>query len=812
MLVSLRWLKDYVDFHLSPAELVDRLTMSGLEVESFHETGPAFSNVVAAKILSVKTHPNADKCFLCDVTTGDATYPIVCGASNINCGDMVPLAKLGATIPGGYTIKSSMIRGELSEGMLCSEQELGVGDDADGIMILSKDISPGRDLADILDLKDTVFDVGITPNRSDCLSIIGIAREVAAITGGTVRYPVIVVKENEEDTHRITSVDILDPDLCPRYSARIIRNVKIGSSPLWMRQRLEAVGLRAINNIVDITNFVMIELGQPLHAFDFRYLEEGRIVVRRSLDGERFTSLDEKERILRPDTLMICDGVKPVAIAGIMGGLNSEVKDDTETILLESAYFNPSSIRISAKWLGMNTDAAFRFGRGVDPEGVIRASDRAAQLMAEMAGGTIFRGCIDQYPMTVQTAKNIPLRVKRVKDILGTDINADDVVNILKSLEMDVCEEGEGKYSVTPPTYRVDMTREIDLIEEVARLYGYDRIPVTLPDVSVAPASGDGKLIFEERIRGLLKGSGYSEVITFSFITPESVDILGLNENDERRNLVRIRNPLTEDQSVMRSTLVYGLLETMKNNSRAGNINLSVFETGRIFIHRGDGELPVEKNKLAGLLTGSRCDDLCIGGGFKMDPVMIADFYDLKGCIENVLDGIRISDVQFRSGHEEPFLHPGKSCGIYAGDEFLGFIGEIHPHVLAKMDLKSTAVAFEMDMDVLAALFSGKIMYRALPKFPSITRDVAFLVKWEMEAEEMLRLAMSASKELLEKVSIFDVYCGKSIPQGMKSLGLRFSYRASDRTLTDDEVNDVHSAIVKEMVDITGAIIRGEES
>jgi phenylalanyl-tRNA synthetase beta chain len=805
MLVSLRWLKDYVDIRLSVAELADRLTMSGLEVEAVHETGPAFSHIVVAKILSVKSHPSAEKCFLCDVTTGDATYPVVCGADNIHSGDMVPLAKVGSTIPGGYTIKRSKIRGELSEGMLCSEQELGIGDDATGIMILSKDLSPGQDLADVLDLQDTVFDIGITPNRSDCLSIIGIAREIAAITGVKLRYPSDELRENGQDVHGFTSVEILDPDLCPRYSARIIRNVTIGSSPLWMRRRLESVGLRAINNIVDITNFVMMEWGQPLHAFDFRFLEEGRIVVRRSREGERFTSLDEKERILKSDTLMICDGVKPVAIAGIMGGMNSEVKEDTKTILLEAAYFNPSSIRRSAKWLGMNTDAAFRFGRGVDPEGVVRASNRAAQLMAELAGGNVCKGCIDQYPMAVQAAKDIPLRVKRVNDILGTDIKAAEIVNILKRIEMAVHEEGEGGYRVTPPTYRVDIAREIDLIEEVARLYGYDRVPVTLPDVSVMPTTGDRKVMLEDRLRGLLRGSGYSEMITYSFITPESVDILGLKENDERRSLVKIRNPLTEEQSVMRSTIVYGLLEMMKKNAHVGCFNLKVFEMGSIFIHRREGELPVEKHRIGGLLAGLRGDELWSAKD------MSGDFYDLKGCVENIFDDLRIPGVQFNSRHEEPFLHPGKSCGIYAGDQLLGFLGEIHPHVLDKMDFKNPVIVFEMDVDVLAACFSGKIVYNDPPKLPSVTRDVAFLVQPEVEAEEMLRFAWNASKELLEKVSVFDVYSGKGVPDGMKSLGLRFSYRASDRTLTDDEVNEVHSAIIKKMVDVTGAKIRGEE-
>ncbi len=806
MLVSLKWLKDYVDIDLSPVEIADRLTMCGLEVDAIQEKGPSFSGVVVAKILSVKPHPNAEKCFLCNVTTGNVTYPVVCGAVNISSGNVVPLAKVGATIPGGYIIKSSKIRGEVSEGMLCSEQELGIGDDAGGIMILSDDLSVGKDLADILDLKDTVFDIAITPNRSDCLSIIGIAREIAAITGTKLRYPPMTVNEYEGDIRGMTSIEILDSDLCPRYSARIIKNVKIAPSPLWMRQRLEAVGIRAINNVVDITNFVMMEWGQPLHAFDFRFLEKGRIVVRRSREGELFTSLDEKERTLKPDTLMICDGVKPVAIAGIMGGMNSEVKEDTETIFLESAYFNPSSIRKSSKYLGMNTDAAFRFGRGVDPEGAVRASNRAAQLMTELTEGVVYGACLDQCDATIQTTADIPLRTKRVNDILGTDIEDDEIVSILKRIEMDVHLNEKGNYRVTPPTYRVDITREIDLVEEVARLYGYDRIPVTLPDISVMTSVEDCKSVLEDKIRGVLKGAGYSEIITYSFISPESVTALGLKDDDERRNLVKISNPMTEEQAVMRPTLICGLLETVKKNVYAGCFNLRLFEMGRTFIHKEEGALPIERNSLGGLITGIRNDDI-------WSPKEASGyFYDLKGCIENIFDALKMSDIRFVSRHEESLLHPGKSCLIYAGDKMLGFLGEIHPDILLKMDLRNPSVVFEMNMDILAACHSGKINYHDLPKFPSVTRDVAFLIPQRREAEEMLYLARSANKELLEKVIIFDVYSGEGVPSGMKSLGLRFSYRATDRTLTDDEVNDIHGAIVKKMVDVTGAKIRGEKS
>ncbi|MBN2538998.1 MAG: phenylalanine--tRNA ligase subunit beta, partial [Deltaproteobacteria bacterium] len=402
MLVSLKWLRDYIDVELTPEEIAGKLTMAGLEVDSINRISPDFSNVVVAQILSVKPHPNADKLSLCDVSTGKQIFPVVCGAKNISAGDIVPFAKVGATIPGGYTIKSSRLRGELSEGMLCSEEELGIGEDTSGIMMLPDTLTLGENLAVALDLEDVALEISITPNRPDCLSMIGIAREIAAMTRGVVRSPVIEFEEKGEDIDELTSVTILDADLCPRYTARLIQDVEIRPSPAWMRMRLEAVGLRAINNVVDVTNFVMLEFGQPLHAFNFRSLKEGRIVVRGADESEQFVSLDGKTRTLSADTLMICDSAGPVAVAGIMGGLDSEVEDDTKEVLLESAYFNPSSIRKSSRALGMGTDAAFRFERGIDPDGVVRALDRAAQLIADLSGGSICRGYIDEYPRKIE--------------------------------------------------------------------------------------------------------------------------------------------------------------------------------------------------------------------------------------------------------------------------------------------------------------------------------------------------------------------------------------------------------------------------
>ena len=803
MKVSLRWLKDYVDVDMPAEELAGILTMAGLEVEAVEEAGPDFNGVVVARILSVRPHPASEKLHLCEVTTGDRVLPIVCGAPNTAAGATVALATVGAAIPGGYVIKSGRIRGEVSEGMLCSEEELGIGEDNRGIMILPPDLPLGMDLRKALDLMDTVLDIGVTPNRADCLSIIGIAREVAALTGKTLRYPEAAVEESGEDIRDITSVTILDPDLCPRYTARVIKNVKIKPSPPWMRRRLEAVGLRAINNIVDITNFVMMELGQPLHAFDYRFLEEGRIVVRRSHDGETFVSLDEKERTLRADTLMICDGVKPVAIAGIMGGLNSEVKDDTETVLLESAYFNPASIRKSARWLGMGTDAAFRFERGIDPEGVVRALDRAASLMAELGEGYVVRGHIDAYPHPINPVGEIPLRIDRVNEVLGTAIPGEEMASILSRLEMKVRPGDPGTYLVVPPTFRVDISREIDLIEEIARVHGFEKVPVTMPvptGVPEAPAKGQA---LRERIVPILRGGGYSEVITYSFIPSDFARRLGLREEEEGPKIVKIRNPLTEEQGVMRTTLVYSLLDALAGNTRAGIGDLKIFELGRVYFSRGAGVLPEEKNRLGLLAAGCRYDQSWHHGDLQVD------YYDLKGLCENLLRHLGIGEARYEADSSLPFLHPGRGARVLVRGKDIGFIGEIHPRVAARFDLRRKVVLGELDVDALAALWGeGEIGFREVSRFPASSRDVAFVVDEGVEARVLIEAALGQGEEILEQVSVFDVYRGPNIPVGKRSIGVRFVYRSLARTLTDEEINEVHERIVKAVMEASAATIR----
>jgi len=807
MLVSIKWLKDYVDFDLTPEELAKKLTMAGLEVDGIESKAPSFKGVVVGKVTSILPHPNADILSLCVVSTGAEKYSVVCGAPNVKEGMLAPFAMIGATIPGGHTIKKVHIRGELSEGMLCSEGELEIGDDNKGIMALPGHLPLGQDLADALDLKDVILNVSITANRSDCLSMIGFAREVAALTGGQVKYPHITLEEEKGNARDVTSVTIDAPDLCPRYTARVLKNVKIAPSPFWMKRRLEAAGIRAINNVVDVTNYVMIEFGQPLHAFDFRFLEEGRIVVRRSRESEVFVSLDEKERILKKDTLLICDGKKPVAIAGIMGGLNSEIKDDTGTVLLESAYFLPTSIRKSARWLGMQTDASYRFERGIDPEGILKSLDRAAQLIQQMSGATICKGVVDEYPRKLDISQAVSLRTDYVNRILGTSLADGVIIDVLKRLNMNVVQTDKaGVYQVIPPSYRVDMEREIDLIEEIARLVGYDHIAPKLPAIAVQPPVKKTKEIVIEKASRILTGCGFSEVIHYNFVTPKSCSILNIPHTDRRAKLLKIANPLSDDLGVMRSTLIYSLLNTMKSNANNGCHNLKIFETGKIFIDAGRRVLPLEKEYLGGLMTGLALDDFW----HLKDPP--ADFYSLKGVMEDLLDALRITPVDYDASNTEPFLHPGRSCAIFAKRDLLGFLGELHPQVQSRMDLKNRTLVFELDVDVLCRHSTEEVRYQEISRYPAVSRDVSLLIGKDVDVAKIIRISRSVGEGWLEKVNPFDIYEGEGVPEGMKSMGIRFSYRSPERTLKDEEVNAAHRKIVDHITQATGAKIRGEKS
>lgn len=801
MKVSLNWLKEYVDIRMDLKELIHLLTMGGLEVESATPTGQGFEKVIVAEIESIRRHPNADRLCLVKVKTSAERFSIVCGATNIREGQKVPLALIGARLPNGVQIKRSKIRGEVSEGMLCSEIELGLGQDASGIMILEPDAPLGANLGEALGLSDTVLDLSITPNRPDCFCVIGVAREIAALTNQRLIYPALLLTDKGDEIHQRTSVSLLDPDLCPRYVARMIEGVRIGPSPHWLKNRLEKVGIRSINNVVDVTNYVMMEYGQPLHAFDFDLLEEGRIVVRRARQGEEFVTLDGVKRRLDEEMLMICDGVKPVAIAGVMGGLNSEIRDHTRTVLLESAYFQPVNNRSTSRRLGFETEASFRFGRGIDYGGCLKAANRAASLIQELSGGRVVEGAIDAYPKPLQPHP-IRLNVSRVNQILGTEIPAKQMRIYFENLELDVCEEDENRLIVTPPSFRGDLEREIDLVEEVARLNGYDRIPLTLPKGPPSSEEMSREFLLEQKAKDLLIRHGYHEVITYSFIAPASLNSLSLTPEDPRRRCIPILNPLTEDLSVMRTSLLPGLMETLRYNLSHKNVNIRIFELKKVFLAQEGQRLPREIKYLTGLATGS---DAELHWSSKMRPI---DFYDIKGCLEDLFESLQIRGVRYRRAEEIPFLHPGKSSSIEIGEEGLGYFGEIHPETLARYEIPSKVYLFEIDFDRVAAHAGEERRFRFLPKFPAVFRDLSLVVEDRLEAEKVRQAIGEIEEPLIDEIVLFDLYQGAPIPKGKKSISYRIRYQASDRTLTDDEVNQIHEKIIFRLMETFKAELR----
>ncbi|MFH1028598.1 MAG: phenylalanine--tRNA ligase subunit beta, partial [Pseudomonadota bacterium] len=643
MKVTYNWLREYVDFDLSPDQLADLLTMLGLEVEAMDRLGEGFDDVVVALVEEKRQHPNADKLSLCRVNNGSEVLDVVCGAQNFKQGDMVALAQIGAVLPGDFKIKKSKIRGEESCGMLCSEKELGLADESAGIMILpGSGLVLGTPLFSALGLKDTLFEIGLTPNRADCLSAVGIAREIAAKLGLQVRYPDSAVIEGGEPVESVIGVVVEAADLCPRYAARYISGCKISPSPEWLVKRLNAIGIRSINNVVDITNLVMMELGQPLHAFDCDRLAGKRIVVRRAGEGEPFTTLDGQQRALVSDDLVICDAERPVALAGVMGGLNSEIENTTTCILLESACFKPAAVRKTSKRLGLHTESSHRFERGIDIGGVARALDRAAALIVELAGGTMARGALDVYPGNCEPF-SIPFRPERANSLIGIDLAREEILDILTRLECRVVEGDAGIVQVEPPSYRIDIEREIDLIEEVARLNGFDRIPASMPIARITSDRPSRHQQLEKRVRNILVDHGMNEIINFSFTDPGSAGKLMLREDDPRRNAIRLSNPLVDEQSVMRTTLLPGLLETVARNINFRSLDLSLFEMRRVYMPSAGDDMPTEPIFIVGAMTGSRDGD-----GWSR-PNESVDFYDAKGVVEALLELIGVKGVSWLS-------------------------------------------------------------------------------------------------------------------------------------------------------------------
>ncbi len=792
MLVPYSWLKELIEVDLSPEELAERLTLTGLEVEGIEDGYAELNNTIVVRVVSVAPHPDAEKLSICRVSDGKRDYQVVCGAPNVREGLKTVLALPESVLFTGEKVSEGRIRGVYSEGILCSPYELGISDDHSGIIELSENIDIGQSATKALNLYEPILEVAVTPNRGDCLSILGISREISAITGVLFNPLEVPNLPQGEDIFSETGVSIEVPDLCYRYTGRLIKGVKIEPSPFFIQKRLWLCGLRPINNIVDITNYVLLLVGQPLHAFDFDLLEGRRIIVRTAKEGERILTLDGEERVLLPEMMVIADTKRPVAIAGIMGGEETAVTEKTKNIFLESAWFNPSSIRRTSQRLRLSTESSYRFERGVDPDGVILGLEIATKMMAEIAGGKIIPGRIDEYPRPYRP-RRIRLTTKKLNLYLNMKLPEREIRSLLERVQVKCQEDKEG-FICTPPSFRHDLVLEEDLIEEIARLYGYERIPSTIPIAEIGGRSPERLERLSAKAREILTALSLYEVITYSFISPRFMGDLELSKSDPRRQVVSLANPLSEEQSVMRTTLIPGLLQTARINLFREVSNIKIFELGRIFLPREDELLPEERLHVAGLLTGFAMPETCHEKARKVD------FFDLKGILESFLDHIGASRFCIRPGANEPFLRKVISARVLVADQDIGFLGEVRSAILEKYDIRVPVFVFELNFERLVDLISEEKRYQALPKFPATTRDLTMIIDDSIPAEKVLSFAMAQDVPYLEKVNIFAVYRGKPIPDGKKSLSLRFVYRAPDRTLTDEEVNELQEEICKKIL------------
>ncbi len=824
MRVPISWLKDYVDITLPIAELAERMTLAGLEVAAVEQVGAEWDRdkIFVGEIVEVQPHPNADRLTIAVVEYGTGEpMAVVTGAPNIRVGDTgqkVPFAARGARLIDGHSetlkyisLKPTKIRGVRSEGMVCSEKELGISEDHEGIMILEDDAPVGLPLQDYLG--DTVLELDLTPNLARGFSIIGVAREVAALTGQKPRlgdWPQLAEKAGPPSMPWV-ELEIADPELCPRYSAALVRDVHIGVSPPWLQRRLTLAGMRPINNIVDITNYVMLEWGQPLHAFDYDGLRDRDgstppsgvpvIIVRRARLAEWMTTLDGEDHDLTEDMLLITDGGGPVAIAGVMGGLESEVTESTTNVLIESANFNLISIRRTSQALKIPSEAAARFGRGIAPQLTMIAVERCARLMQGLAGGTIEAGFADAYPHKPET-KVVELTAGEVERILGIALDTAQILSILDSLEFTCQVEGE-IIRATVPYYRLDVSVAADLIEEVARVYGYDKLPTTLMEDELPPQERDFSLEGEERIRDILVGCGLTEAITYSLSNLESFAKLEPDGAElDPRDYIRLSNPLTTDREYMRRTLMASLLEAVRDNLRYTE-QVALFEIGRVYLPQPGEELPDEPRRLAMVLTGPRDSRswLTEGQGY-------VDFYDLKGVVETLLEHLGLSDRGF-APVKHPTFRPGGAATLKLGAVEIGVLGEVHPEVRESFDLPAQPVALlELDLEELLAQVDPIRYHQPISRFPAITQDMSLVLEEDVPAQQVEDLIRRAGGELLAEVTLFDIYRGEPIPPGKKSVAYCLTYRHAERTLTDKEVAKVHAKIAKQLSRELGAELR----
>jgi len=805
MKTTLHWLREWLDLparritngDLEPDWLADRLTQAGLEVDSLRPLAQDVGAVVA-EVKDLWPHPDSDHLHLCDVSSGGRPLRIVCGAPNVRRGQKVVLATVGTVLPAGLEIQPRSIRGERSEGMLCSEQEMGLSDDHAGIVVLPSDAPVGTSVHTYLGLDDWVIEIGVTPNRGDCLSVVGLAREVAAFTGGKLRRPRAVKARNHTSEAFPVRIEISAPEQCPRYSARLIRELRPDASPLWLRIRLAACGMRSINRIVDVTNYVMLETGQPLHAFDSRRITTHRIVVRVAGDTRHLTTLDGVERELGSADLLICDGATPVALAGIMGGLDSEVTDATSSVLLESAHFDPLTIRKTAKRLGLHTEASHRFERGVDPEGTRYALDRAMALWLGMTRAKPLPDAVDVYPGQWQ-ASSITLRSAAIKKALGLAIPRAEVRRILKALEIRTHGASQRELRVEPPSFRFDLGREADVIEEIARVYGYDRIPESLPVVRAGATGADSTLFWTRKIKSVLVGEGLSELVTLPFTSNEmNQRFAGLWPEGFRA--VPVLNPLRQDIASMRLSLIPALIENSRDRVAQQASTSMVFEINKVFAC-STGDSFVEEVNLAGLLLGHRPRR---GIGVADPPF---SFGTLKGVVENVLEAAGIVECQWQNNDPVPFLHPGKFARIEHRGNLLGRLGELHPTIREEWDAPRIYL-FELDFGKVLHYARTDFKVRPLPRFPLVERDLAIVVAEQFPSQRVIDWVKGLHQRLIEDVVVFDEYHGAPISAGQKSLAFKVFYRAHDRTLTDEEVNMLHDDLTQQLCRDTNATLR----
>ncbi|HZH61754.1 MAG TPA: phenylalanine--tRNA ligase subunit beta [Metabacillus sp.] len=804
MFVSYKWLAEYVDLSgITPDELAEKITRSGIEVEGVDVLNEGIKGVVIGHVVEKEPHPDADKLNKCQVDLGNGELTqIICGAKNVDKGQKVAVATVGAVLPGNFKIKKAKLRGEASNGMICSLQELGIESKlvakeySEGIFVFPNDVQVGEDALEQLNLDDAVLELGLTPNRADALSMLGVAHEVAAILDREVMYPEISYESSSEKASDLIDVKVDALEDNPLYIAKVIKNVTIAPSPLWMQTRLMAAGIRPHNNVVDITNFVLLEYGQPLHAFDYDRLGSKEILVRRAQDGEKIVTLDDQERTLTSEHLVITNGTEPVALAGVMGGANSEVQSDTKTILLESALFNGQRIRTASKDHGLRSEASARYEKGVDPNRVPAAAERAAQLIALYAGGEVLEGSVEVRSASFEP-KIVRTTVEKVNKVLGMSISAMEMKSILERLQFEV-DLDNSTLSVTVPTRRGDITIEEDLVEEIARLYGYDNIPTTLPVGQAIP----GKLTeYQEKrrkVRRFLEGTGLYQAITYSLTSEEKAAKYALEVSE----LTKLALPMSEERSVLRLSLLPHLLDALRYNLARQIDQVSLYEIGSVFLSEGKDVQPVEKERVSGAITGLWHSHSWQG---EKKPV---DFYVAKGIIDGLVDLLGLTDqIQYKQSKREG-MHPGRTADIYLGEKLVGFVGQVHPTVQKELDLTETYV-FELSLVDLLTTNVEETRYESIPRYPSITRDIALVVNKDVVAGEIEKIITKAGGNMLKEVAVFDLYEGDRLEEGKKSVAFSLRYFDPERTLTDEDVSKTHQKVLDAVEEKLGATLRG---